>query len=83
MKKENKKENQKEFEKSESDMQAPEILENKTSRPKTTPDVNNIQKKLDMIRKGELGAKDIGYNDDGSPRGGSRKVNLDTETDLK
>ncbi len=39
---------------------------------------------LEKFKRGELGASYIGYNDDGSPHGSSRKFNKDADnTDLK
>ena len=84
MKNENKKEEQKRLEESELAKKPPvELLESKSSRPKTTPDVKNRQEQLDKIKKGELGEEQFRYNDDGSPQGASQKMDIDTKADPK
>lgn len=84
MKNENKKEEQKRLEESEFDKNPPiELLESKSSRPEHTPDVDNRQEDLDKLKRGELGAEQFRYNDDGTPQGRSHKVDIDNEADPK
>ena len=60
-----------------------EFVEHDASRPPTTPDVKDREEELEKFRKGELGAEGFRYNDDGPPRRGSRKMDIDTKADPK
>ena len=60
-----------------------EFVENDDSRPATTPDVENREEELEKFKKGELGAEQFRYNDDGSPYTESPKMDIDTKADPK
>ena len=79
-----KKEQPKKLEESKYDKNAPvEFVEVDDSRPETTPDVKNREADLEKFKRGELGAEQFRYNDDGTPYGESRKMDIDTKADLK
>ena len=60
-----------------------EFIHPHSSRPKSTPDTKSREKDLEKFKSGELGAKHVRYNDDGAPYGVSRKIDIDTNSDLK
>ena len=81
---EKKKKSTKKLEESKYDKNPPiEILESDGSRPATTPDVEGRDEELEKFKSGEMGAEQFRYNDDGSPVGTSRKLDIDTNADPK
>ena len=60
-----------------------EFIEQKKSSKEisTKRDVKHAD--LEKFKRGELGASYIGYNDDGSPHGSARKLDIETDTDPK
>ena len=79
-----KKEQPKKLEESKYDKNPPiDLVEVDESRPESTPDVKNREEDLEKFKSGEMGAEHFRYNDDGTPYGESRKLDIDTEADLK
>lgn len=60
-----------------------ESNEHQNVSKKGSSDTKVRDERLEKFKKGELGAADFRYNDDGPPDGSSRKLDIDTNADLK
>ena len=79
-----KKEQPKKLEESKYDKNPPvEFVEVGESRPESTPDTKNREDDLEKFESGEMGAEQFRYNDDGTPYGEGRKLDIDTKADPK